>query len=237
MPDPRAELQAALATLAEALVTDFDFIDLAHSLARSTVATLDAAAAGVMVVDRSGELQVVAASDEDTHVLEVFELQRHQGPCFDSWVTGQAISASDFSAQGAWPDFSRRAFELGYVSACAVPLHFRGHQLGALNIFWSTRHEVTRQDLQSAQSLANLASVGLAQQAAPVDPRDLAEEVETAIHGRIAIEQAKGMLAVQAGITLEAAYELMSSYARSQQTFVRAIARDVVERRITAAQM
>lgn len=237
MSDPRTELPAALATLAGALVTDFDFIDLAHSLARSTVATLDAAAAGVMVVDRRGELQVVAASDEGTHVLEVFELQRHQGPCFDSWVTGQAVSATDLGAQEAWPDFSRRAFDLGYVSACAVPLHFRGNGLGALNVFWSTPHEVTAADLQSAQALANLAAVGLAQQAAPVNPRDLAEEVESAIHGRIAIEQAKGMLAVQAGITVEAAYELMSRYARSQQSFVRAVARDVVERKVTAAQM
>jgi len=237
MSDPRTELPAALATLAEALVTDFDFVDLAHSLARSTVTTLDAAAAGVMVIDRRGELQVVAASDEDTHVLEVFELQRHQGPCFDSWVSGQAISASDLSAQGTWPDFSRRACELGYSSACAVPLRFRGHGLGALNVFWSAPHEVTPADLHSAQALANLAAVGLAQQAAPVDPRDLAEEVESAIHGRIAIEQAKGMLAVQAGITVEAAYELMSRYARSRQLFVRAVARDVVERKVTANQM
>ena len=237
MSDSRTELPAALAALAEALVTDFDFIDLAHSLARSTVATLDAAAAGVMVVDRSGELQVVAASDEDTHVLEVFELQRHQGPCFDSWVTRHAISASDLSTQGAWPDSSRRASELGYVSACAVPLRFRGNRLGALNVFWSAPHDVTPEDLHSAQALANLAAVGLAQQAAPANPRDLAEEVESAIHGRIAIEQAKGMLAVQASITVEAAYELMSSYARSQRSFVRVIARDVVERRVTAAQM
>lgn len=237
MRDARTELPTALATLAEALVTDFDFIDLAHSLARSTVTALDAAAAGVMMVDRSGQLQVVAASDEDTHVLEVFELQRHQGPCYDSWVTGKAISASSLTAQSDWPDFSLRARSLGYESACAVPLCFRAHELGALNVFWSSHHEVTPEDLQAAQALANLAAVGLAQQAAPVNPRDLAEEVESAIHGRIAIEQAKGMLAVQAGISLEAAFELMSSFARSNQVFVRSVARDVVERRVTAAQM
>ncbi len=237
MPDARTELPAALATLAEALVTDFDFVDLAHSLARSTVAALDAAAAGVMVVDRSGELQVVAASNEDAHVLEVFELQRQQGPCYDSWITGQAISASDLASHVTWPDFVAQALELGYTSACAVPLHFRGNGLGALNVFWSSPHEITSADLHAAQALANLAAVGLAQQAAPVNPRDLAEEVESAIHGRIAIEQAKGMLAVQAGITLEAAFELMSDFAHSRQVFVRAVARDVVERRITVAQM
>lgn len=237
MTDSLAELPGALATLAEALVTDFDFIDLAHSLARSTVTALDAAAAGVMVVDRSGELQVVAASDEDTHVLEVFELQRHQGPCYDSWVTGQAISASDLAAQSSWPEFSQRARDLGYESACAVPVRFRRNQLGSLNVFWSSHHEVTAADLGAAQALANLAAVGLAQQAAPVNSRELAEEVESAIHGRIAIEQAKGMLAVQAGISVEAAFELLSAYARSQQVFVRSAAQDVVERRITAAQM
>ena len=233
----RTDLPAALVTLAEALVTNFDFVDLAHSLARSTVTALDAAAAGVMVVDRSGDLQVVAASDEDTHVLEVFELQRRQGPCYESWMAGRAISASDLAAHSTWPDFSRRALELGYVSACAVPLRFRGHDLGALNVFWSSSHEITTSDLQAAQALANLAAVGLAQQAAPVNPRDLAEEVESAIHGRIAIEQAKGMLAVQAGITLEAAFELMSRFAQRNQMFVKNVARDVVERRIDASQM
>jgi GAF domain-containing protein len=237
MTDARTDLPAALATLADALVTDFDFIDLAHSLARSTVAALDASAAGVMVVDRSGELQVVAASDEDTHVLEVFELQRHQGPCYDSWVTGRAISASELGAQDTWPDFALRAGELGYESSCAVPLRFRGHDLGALNVFWSTHHDVTAEDLRAAQALANLAAVGLAQQSAPINQRDLAEEVESAIHGRIAIEQAKGMLAVQAGITVEAAFDLMSAYAARHGSFVRAVAQQVVDRRVTARQM
>lgn len=234
---PRTDLPVALATLAEALVTDFDFIDLAHSLARSTVDALDAAAAGVMVVDRGGDLQVVAASDEDTRVLEIFELQRHQGPCYDSWVSGQSVSASDLAVPGRWPDFSLRALELGYASACAVPLRFRRHELGALNVFWTSPHEVTSDDLHAAQALANLAAVGLAQQAAPVDPRELAEEVESAIHGRIAIEQAKGMLAVQAGMTVEAAFDLMSRYARANQLFVRNVARDVVERKVTASHM
>ncbi|MGI9135919.1 MAG: GAF domain-containing protein [Candidatus Nanopelagicales bacterium] len=152
MTDPRTDLPAALTTLAEALVTDFDFIDLAHSLARSTVDALDAAAAGVMVVDRGGDLQVVAASDENTRILEVFELQRHQGPCYDSWVSGQPVSASDLTVRGTWPDFSQRALELGYASACAVPLRFRVHELGALNIFWSSLHEVTSADLHAAHT-------------------------------------------------------------------------------------
>jgi len=85
--------------------------------------------------------------------------------------------------------------------------------------------------------LANLAAVGLAQQSAPVNPRNLAEEVEAAIHGRIAIEQAKGMLAVQAGVTVEAAFELMGAYARSNQVFVRAVAQRVIDREVTAIQM
>jgi hypothetical protein len=111
------------------------------------------------------------------------------------------------------------------------------YELGALNVFWGNHHEVTADDLRAAQALANLAAVGLAQQSAPVSPRNLAEEVEYAVHGRIAIEQAKGMLAIQAGITVGAAFELMSAHARSNQVFVRAVARQVVDREVTATQM
>jgi hypothetical protein len=45
------------------------------------------------------------------------------------------------------------------------------------------------------------------------------------------------MLAVQAGITVEEAFELMSAYARRNQVFVRSVARQVVDREVAATQM
>lgn len=71
--------------VADSLVEDFDVIDLLHRLSARCVELLDVSAAGILLADAHGELQVIAASDEHTRLLELFALQHDQGPCVECY--------------------------------------------------------------------------------------------------------------------------------------------------------
>lgn len=69
-------------------------------------------------------------------LLELFQLQYHEGPCLDSFSTGTAVVNHDLPrAADRWPLFARRAVEAGFRSVHAFPLRHRQKVIGALNLF------------------------------------------------------------------------------------------------------
>src|SRR5438105_3286297 len=111
--------------LADTLVVDFDLIDLLTVLANRSVELLDAAAAGILLADREGRLRVMAASDEQVELLELFQLQGQQGPCLDCYRSGDPVIHSDLRGQTPWPEFAAESIRLGFPSVCALPLRLR----------------------------------------------------------------------------------------------------------------
>jgi len=221
----------------EAMVQDFDYIDLASSLVSSTIELLGADAAGVMIGDSSQLLHVVAASDEDMRTLEVFEIQNDEGPCLDSWYSGRMVTCDDLTTDERWGAFRARATELGFRSALAAPLRLRDHNIGALNVLWSQPNAADERAEQAARALADLAALGLTSKAVPSEATFLAEQIHRTINARVTIEQAKGMLAEQDNSDMNTAYTLMRNYSKASDTHLVATAELVTRRKITAATM
>src|ERR1700722_18005460 len=91
MPHEDAELSAIFIEMAEVLVDDYDVIDILTELMDRCVQLLGISAVGVMLLDPEGDLRLAASSSEATRVLELFELQRHEGQCLDDFRTGQPV--------------------------------------------------------------------------------------------------------------------------------------------------
>src|SRR5437879_13099669 len=81
--------------LADTLVDDFDVVDLLTLLADRCVDVLDVSAAGLMLVAPEGDLRAVASSSEAMRVVELFELQSQEGPCLDTFRTGEPVLNPD----------------------------------------------------------------------------------------------------------------------------------------------
>lgn len=84
-------LLAAMVEAVDTLVDDFDLIDFLHQLCDRCNQLLDVTAVGVMLADPDGRLQVIAASDEHTRLLELFALQTDQGPCVECHRSGTPV--------------------------------------------------------------------------------------------------------------------------------------------------
>jgi hypothetical protein len=93
-----SRLLRAFVQMADTLVDDYDVVEVLHQLVEHCVDLLDAAAAGLMLSDQRGGLQVLACSTEQTRLLELFQIQSNEGPCLDCVRTGEPVLIADLSA-------------------------------------------------------------------------------------------------------------------------------------------
>src|SRR3954467_8042562 len=138
----RAERDHALANtfvlLADTLVADYDVLDLLDQLMTASVELLGVSAAGLLLDDQRGNLQVIASSSEETRLLEIFQLQNNEGPCLECVRTGSPVTSQDIHGETKrWPLFAPRAGEAGFQSVAALPMRLREDVVGALNLFQS----------------------------------------------------------------------------------------------------
>lgn len=73
---------------ADTLVDEFDLLDFLHMLTDRARSLVGAAAAGLMLAGERGRLELVAGSDENVRLVELFQLQNDQGPCLEAFRSG-----------------------------------------------------------------------------------------------------------------------------------------------------
>jgi GAF domain-containing protein len=228
---PREALLArTMVELADSLVDDFDVVELLTRLADRYVELLDVDAAGLMLVAPEGDLRVVASSSEAMRVLELFELQSAEGPCVDCHRTGEPVVDQHLaSIGGKWPGFAAVAIEAGFKSVHALPMRMRGVVIGAANLFQTNEGDLSEADLIAGQALADVATIAIHQQRSTQEARLLIDQLSQALNSRIAIEQAKGMVAERTGLDMEQAFERLRNHARNHNVLLSDVAQAVID--------
>ena len=130
-----------------------------------------------------------------------------------------------------WPRFAVEASAAGFDAVHALPMRLRGQTIGALNLFWTSAAEVHPDDLRLGQALADVATIAILQERLTRSRELLAGQLQAALDSRIAIEQAKGVLAERGGLEMSAAFDLLRHTARSSGRRLADVARDVVDSR------
>ena len=215
--------------LADTLVDDYDIVDLLDQLVASTVNLLGVTAAGLLLDDQRGNLAVVASSDESTRLLEIFQLQTNEGPCLDCVRSGSAVSSDDLEDdRERWPRFVPAAIDAGFRSVVAVPLRLRDQTIGGLNMFHARPEPIPGDDRRLAQALADVATIGILQRRSSHRSTQLAEQLQHALSSRVAIEQAKGVLAERSNVGMDEAFAALRTHARTHNLKLTDVALAVV---------
>jgi AmiR/NasT family two-component response regulator len=84
-------------------------------------------------------------------------------------------------------------------------------------------------ELQTAHRLATMATLGILTHRTARRQELLTEQLQHALDVRTIIEQAKGVVAERAGVTMSTAAELLRSAARTSRRPLAVVSRDVIE--------
>ncbi|GAA2376498.1 GAF and ANTAR domain-containing protein [Dactylosporangium salmoneum] len=201
--------------VADTLVDEFDLIEFLQTLADRAAGLIDTATVGLLLADEQNRLRFMAASDETTKLLELFQLQWQDGPCLDAFRTAEPVVNADLrTANARWPRFASYATAAGFRSVHAFPLRLRNEVIGAMGVFGTGSTAFDDADVQIVQALADVAAIGLLQERTIRRSEVLTEQLQGALNSRIVIEQAKGAIAQAYHISVDAAFELIRAYAR-----------------------
>lgn len=224
--------------LADTLVEGYDVIEFLHLLAGRCVTLLGVSETGVVLADSKGVLRPLASSSERMRELELIELQCRGGPCLDCYSSGSPVIQHDLSAaDGRWPDFAGAALRAGFRSVYALPLRLRSESIGALNLFSERLGGLCEEDQRLGQALADVATIGLLHQRLIHERGALAEQLQVALDSRVSLEQAKGVVAEQAGTDMSGAFQLLRGHARHHNRPLGEVVAAVIRRELSAADL
>ncbi|WP_227999680.1 GAF and ANTAR domain-containing protein [Mycolicibacterium sp. P1-5] len=218
----------AVAALVDSILVEFDVVDLLTELTERSAELLDVAAAAFLLADPLHKLRLVAATSDQARELELFQVQADEGPCVDCYASGQPVSIADLRTESErWPSFVPAAVDGGFVSVHAVPMRAAGIVLGTLGLFGTRSGALNEADLLVGQTLAHIACVAILQERAPT-PSMVLPQLRVALNNRVVIEQAKGYLRASLGVSVEEAFQLLRTYARSHRVHLTDVARQLM---------
>ena len=191
-------------------------------------------AAAVTVAMASGAL-IFAASDrrlEELHQVQV----DGGGPVVESLRHNEPRRVDDMTAECRWTGFCQAAAEAGFASCLVLPLRTDRQPAGAValygsepNAFRGAAHDIAL--LVAAQGGTAVHNATLYRTC-----RRMVESLHTGLESRAVIEQAKGMLHAELGVSPAEAFRLLSRYSQNTNQRVRKVSAGLVQGRIAAAE-
>jgi GAF domain-containing protein len=229
MPDPDTLLDS-LERFAAVLTSGYGVGDVLHDLTEETTEVLALTGAGVTLV-HDGKQRFVTAAIDAIASLERVQENHQAGPCVDAVASMQPMTVSDLDngkASQRWPDYTRAAQAAGIRAVAGVPMLAEGTAVGAVNLYSSPPRDWSREDLRVATVFANIATGYLLHASSARQHQRTSEQLQQALSTRLIIEQAKGVLANQHGISVDEAFALLRKHSRDHNTRIHDAARAVI---------
>lgn len=216
--------------LADTLVEDFDVIDFLQQMTVRCQELLDITDAAVLLAHSGTRLYSPAPCDPGPGLQRVLEAALDEGPALESYRTASPVAAENAAdAAARWPRFTEQVLQAGYAPPNVVPMRLRKDSIGCLMLLHTGERALTADDLSLAQTLADAATIGLLHARTLRQQETLNTQLHTALHSRILIEQAKGILAARRDIPLNQAFDAIRHYARHHRTLLSKVAQNVID--------
>ena len=207
------------------------------------VAAWAAGLSGAWVTARAGDQPdfVMCVTEAACEQLAELQLTLGEGPCYDARLSAAPVLAADLGDRESnrrWPVFTADARGLGAAAVFAFPLIAGAILPGVMGTYRRSAGPLTGGQLGDLLVLADAATMLLLHANAADGEKAEADgdwldgqSADLAVH-RAEIDQATGMLTVQLGVTIAAAFARLRAYAYAEDRKVADVARDIVARRL-----
>ncbi len=201
------------------------------------VEVLGVSGASVSVLTGSMSQATLCATDPVSARIEELQLDLGQGPCWEAMDTRVPVLVPDVHDVGdrPWPLFAASAQEVLTGGIFAFPLQVGAIDLGSMDVYRTETGPLELPVLQDAAALADTMAWGVLQRLLADSGEDLAGWELDYTDSRREVHQATGMILAQVGTTATGAFALLRARAFSEGRTVRAVARDVIARRLSFA--
>jgi len=226
-----ADVRHALNELGKLRFGEMRVEDAMHHIVQTTHAIFSVDGAGLMLADVDHHLLNAAVSDERMRHLEELQIRHQEGPCIAAFEDKELVRAEDLTTEERWPTFSQHAIARGVRAVLASPIPYNQDAVGVVAVLsedrrpWSAEVELA---LLAFTALL-IASMLLGEQ-----QTELAAQLQSALNSRAIIEQAKGVLIGQHGLTAHGAYAQLRARARAERRKLAIVSAEVVRDAITA---
>jgi hypothetical protein len=208
----------------------FGKLATAHLLIERCVMLAGIGGAAVILPAPDGAPRAAMASAGSLTEILQRELEDGKGPGWDCFHTGRPVPMTGLGTQPArWGRFTAVALAAGYAAVQAVPMRQRDRVLGVVELFATDAFPLDRPSRWTVQALVDMATLSLAHQRALERQLDLTGQLQHALNSRVLIEQAKGVLAARAGVSMQDAFNALRGHARSHSLLLTEVARAVID--------
>lgn len=116
-------------------------------------------------------------------------------------------------------------------------MRLRGSVIGAMNLFHRETGGMVQHDVDSAQSLADVATIAILQHRAALEAQSLNVQLNHALNSRVTIEQAKGMVAERLDVEMDQAFAKLRSHARNHNLRLADVATGIIKGTLPVASL
>jgi hypothetical protein len=208
---------------------DFTIASYANTLALHTVRLLQVDAAGVLLASDTGTLDLYGATTDTARFLQHTQLELQAGPGIDSISANEMVSAPDLRTETRWGRLPRTALNAGFAAIYGVPMRLWSDAIGSITLFRKSAGDFGEDELILSEGLAHVATAFLLSRQAIEQSEDSSARLQHALDTRIAIEQAKGILAERGKCTLNSAFNAIQNFSRRDRRPLVEVAQAVID--------
>ncbi|NLJ55232.1 MAG: GAF and ANTAR domain-containing protein [Intrasporangiaceae bacterium] len=158
---------------------------------------------------------------------EVAYLDPNDDECIANLRRPVKLAAVD-RVRGSWPGFADFMDRQGFGTVLSVPLVVEDTLIGNMGLYAASPDDFDEVDVAVAGAAAQVCADTVAAALEIIDARGLAEQLETAMESRAAIEQAKGIIMALRGVTEDRAFEILRKSSQDRNIKVRTLAEQIV---------
>ena len=223
-----------LARILEEFVADGD---AGWSMSRLCDVTRDVAGvsgAGIMLMSGDVQRGSLCTTNDVSYLIEELQYTLGEGPCVDAYQHNRVVLEPDLAQPSAprWLAFTPQAVAAGVRALYAFPLQVGTVRLGALDLYRDQASSLTDDQHADAMVMAEVIARWVLDVQAQAPPGVVAEELEHDADFHFVVHNAAGVVSVQLGVSITEALIRLRAYAFSEDRSLRAVAEDVVARKL-----